>query len=289
MITERDIAVLIVLARYYVLNRMQIQRLCFSADPHGRVTRRRIQALVEARFISRAHMEVVNPMAGAPAPVYFPARKGCEFLAEHTGEDRYLLTPSQTPQSHHLYHWLAISDTHIALDAAIAMQSEVTIADWLNEWDTANKDESTPEKRYRIYTLIHEQPRLVCAPDAAFLLCARGHQKVYYLEQDRSTSGVHQIAASKTPGYAAMAERQLHRKHFPTTTLDGFGVLMIAPNERRRDALKKALRDKPSASCWRFAAAPDLTPESFLSAPVFHPCEGEPMPLVKPVRVGGTA
>ena len=169
----------------------------------------------------------------------------------------------------------------------MALQGEVTLTDWLNEWDTANKEESAPEKRYRIYTLIHDQPRLVCAPNSAFLLSARGHAKVYYLEQDRNTSGVHQIAASKSPGYAAMAERRLHRRHFPTTTLDNFGVLMIAPNERRRDALKKALRDKPGAALWRFAAAPDLTPERFLFAPIFHPCEGEAVPLVKPVAVGG--
>lgn len=285
MITERDIAVLLMLARYYVLNRVQIQKLCFPQDSDGRIARRRIQTLVEAKLIGRTMMEVVNPLSGAPAPVYFPSRKGCDFLAEYTGDDQYLLTPSQMPQQHHLFHWLAVSDTHIALDAAIARQNEVSLVEWLNEWDTANKDESAPEKRYRIYTLIHEQPRLVCAPDAAFLLSARGHSKVYYLEQDRNTSGVHQIAASKTSGYAAMAERQLHRRHFPNTTLDGFGVLMIAPTERRRDALKRALRDKPGAALWRFAAAPDLTPDRFLSAPIFHPCDGDPVPLVKPAAV----
>ena len=35
MITERDIAVLLALVRYYVLSRVQIQRLCFPTDAAG--------------------------------------------------------------------------------------------------------------------------------------------------------------------------------------------------------------------------------------------------------------
>ena len=289
MITERDVAILLALVRYYVLNRMQIQGLCFPADESGRITRRRIQSLVDAKLINRTQMQVYNPSAGVPAPVYFPARRGCEFLAEHLEDERILATPSQTPQPHHLFHWLAVSDTHIALDTAIAAQMEVALTDWLSEWDIANKDESAPEKRYRIYTLIQESPRLVCAPDAAFLVSMRGHAKVFYLEQDRNTSGVSQIAASKTAGYALMAERQLHRKHFPQTTLEAFTVLMVAPSVRRRDALKKAFREKPGAALWRFAAMSDLTPENFLFAPVYYPSEGEPLPLIKPAIVGGAS
>lgn len=43
MITDRDIAILSALAKYYVLSRPQIQRLCFESDVSGRVTRRRLQ------------------------------------------------------------------------------------------------------------------------------------------------------------------------------------------------------------------------------------------------------
>lgn len=288
MITERDIAVLLAVVRYYVLNRVQIQRLCFPADPSGRIARRRIQALVDFKYINRTQMQVVNPSAGSPAPLYYPAQKGCEFLAEYCNDERFLATPTQTPQNHHLFHWLAVSEAHIVLDQAIAAEQEAHVVDWLSEWDVANHDEPTPEKRYRIYTLIHESPRLVCAPDAAFLLAMSGHQKVFYLEQDRNTSGVHQVAASKSPGYATMAERHLHRKHFPTTTLDKFSVLMIAPSERRRDALKKAMREKVGAGLWRFASVTDLTRESFLRAPIWHLCDGEPSPLIKPTATEGT-
>jgi hypothetical protein len=281
MVTERDIEVLKALALYFVLNRVQIQRLCFPDDGAGRVTRRRIQSLVEAKLINRTHMQVVSVL-GTAGPVYYPAKKGCELLAEHYEDDRYLLTPTQTPQTHHLYHWLAVSDVHIAIDQAIRRLADITLDGWLNEWDVANKDETEPQKRYRLYTLIQQKPKLVSAPDAAFMLTMGRHSKVFYLEIDRNTSGVHQVAASKTPGYAAMAEQQLHRRHFPATTLPTFAVIMVAPTEKRREGLRRAIADKPGSPLWRFVVARELEPEAFLHDPIFYPCVGEPGPLVKP-------
>jgi len=284
MITERDIAVLLAVVRYYVLNRQQIQRLVFPNDPHGRVTRRRLQALVDAHLINRQAMLVCHPAAGAPAPVYYPSRRGCELLAEQTADDRFLATPTAAPQQHHMLHWLAVSETHIVFDEAASQHPDVKIDGWLNEWDVVNKDESAPEKRYRIYSLLRENPRLVCAPDAALLLSLRSHRKVFYLEQDRATSGVQQIAASKTQGYAVMAERSWHRRHFSDATVDSFSVLMIAPSGRRRDALRRAIESKPGASLWRFASHEDLQPETLFTAPVFYPCVGDPVPLVRPAN-----
>lgn len=287
MITERDFQILLALARFYVLTRPQVQHLVFPNDPDGRITRRRLQALVDEHLCNRTQMQVIKHVAGAPAPVYFPARKGCEFLAEHFDDIRFLQTNTQTPYPHHLLHWIAISDTHIALVDAIARQKQAQVEGWVNEWDVVNKDEHLPEKRYSLYTLIRENPRLICAPDAAFLLSLRGHKKVFYLELDRNTSGVFQIAMSKTPGYAAMAEQQLHRRHFPDTTIDDFVVLCIAPTTRRRDALRNALRGKPGAHHWRFAAVPDVTGESFLHGAIFFPCEGDAASLVKPEKEAG--
>ena len=125
-------------------------------------------------------------------------------------------------------------------------------------------------------------PRLVCAPVAAFLLSARDHAKVFYLEEDRATSGVQQIAATKTQGYAVLAEVFGHRRHFPEATIDKFTVLMVAPTARRRDALRKAIHDKPGSQLWRFASAEDMQPERFLHEPIWYPCEGDPAPLIKP-------
>lgn len=282
MITERDIEILRILTRYYVLNRQQIQRLVFPNDPNGRVTRRRLQALCDEHLISRKPPEVLHPSM-IPAPVYFPSRKGCELLAEHFDDERFLATPTASPIDHHVFHWLAVADTHITLDAAISRQETVKLEGWINEYDIVNKEEHSPEKKYRLYTLIRESPRLICAPDSAFLLSAHGHSKVFYLEQDRATSGVLQIASGKTSGYAAMLEHNLQRRHF-NASVPGFTVLMIAPSERRRDALRKAIKEKPGSALWKFATVPDVTPEKILHSPIWYSCgKDEPDPLVKGV------
>jgi hypothetical protein len=281
MVTERDIAILQTVCRYYVLSRQQIQRLCFPNDQTNRITRRRLQLLVDGHFINRHVFSVYSLAAGTPGAVYFPAPKACEFLAEHFDDERYLATPTRTPFAHHLFHWLAVSETHITIDAAIARQEAVKLDGWLSEWDVCNPQESAPEKRYRLYTLIRESPRLAAVPDAAFLLSTQGHSKIFYLEQDRNTSGVRQIAASKTPGYAAVADLKMHRRHFPATTLDSFAVLMVAPDNRRRDALRNAIAGKPGANLWRFVSATDLKPETFLHGEIFFSYNEGPFSLVK--------
>ncbi len=282
MITPRDVDVLRALARYYVLSRAQIQRLCFPTDVDGRITRRRIAALVHQGLMNRTHLCLVSH-AGSASPAYYPARRGCEMLAELCDDEHYYLTPARPPQTHHLYHWLAVSETHIAIDCALALPSadHIECKEWLNEWDIANKDESDPAKRFRLYTLITSTPRLACVPDAAFLLETAGHAMVFYVEQDRATSSARQIAFRKSQGYAALFEQKLHRRHFPLTTLDRFVVLMITTTKNRRDSLCKAVASRPGADLWRFACLDDLEPEHVFLAPVWRKCNGESTSLIK--------
>ena len=281
MVTERDIAVLIALDQYYVLSRQLLQQLCFPSDNDGRATRRRLQFLVDARLINRQKLLFAHPNGGSPASVYFPAVLGGELLAKHFDSSRYLATNTLAPIPHHIPHWLAVSETHIAFDSAVAREEEVEISGWVNEWDVVNKDEQSPDKRYRLYSLLRENPRLVCAPDAAFLLSSKGHHKVFYLEQDRATSGARQVAESKTKGYAAMADLDWQLRHFPMSNVKPFNVLLIAPSPKRRDLLRQAIKGKPGAHLWKFACVQDLRPDTLLHAPIFHPCDGEPVPLVR--------
>ena len=113
------------------------------------------------------------------------------------------------------------------------------------------------------------------------MLELRGHRKVFYLEQDRATSGVRQIAAAKTPGYAELAARQVHRKHFPETTLPSFSVLFITTHPNRRDAAAKAIAKMKGADLWLFISQTDLKPETFLFSPITYNCNGEVGPLVR--------
>ena len=289
-LTERDFCILSKVVKYYVLSRPQLQQLCFPSDKTGRVTRRRLQALVMAGLLNRHRAQVVYPNSAPAGSVYFPSEKGIALLTEYTGDDSILLTPPRPPLPHHVAHWLAVSDTHIKLDAAIAAQDRALLEGFINEWDTVNKDETEPQKRFRLYTLLTESPKLVCAPDAAFILTVPikreqstvTFSKVFYLEEDRATSGAKQLAARKCKGYAALAEHGQHAKHFPATNVQSFTVLCITPNARRREALRKAFTGKVGSELWRFASTQELTAKTFLHEPIWYSISGAPMPLVKP-------
>jgi hypothetical protein len=289
MITPRDTQILVTIAAYYTLTRAQITRLLFPGDKDGRVTRKRLSALLHLGLINQTRMQVVNPTIGVPAPVFYPSRRGCEYLAATLKDERFLTVCTLTPDWQHLAHWTEVAEFHIVLDQAIAKQSDVQVEHWTSEWDIANPHEKEPAKRFRLYTLIREQPRrLVCNPDAGFVIAYRGFRKAYYVEIDRGTSGIDQVAASKTPGYSELAEQKLSKRHFPDTNVDPFSVLLISPSPGRRDLLRNVIAKKPSATLWKHAAWDDITPDTILHAPVFHDHNGTAAPLVRLVQGGST-
>ena len=273
----RDIAIFDDLVRYRFLDRKQIQSLHFPSDTTGRATRRRLHELAEAGYIDRLSLLYAHPVSGSPAAVFQLSRRGYAFLAEHHGNEELRVAPTENVLPHLLPHWLALSDTHIMIDQAVARQAVVTFGGWINEYDVVNKDEQSPEKRYCLYTLIRESPRLVCAPDAAFVLTAGSYSRVYYLEQDRATSGVQQLASAKTRGYAALSGLGLHSRHFSGAVLPSFRVLLITTSRKRRDNLRAAIQSKAGADLWWFASTDDLSPETILVEPLWYVC-GDDVP-----------
>ena len=281
MIVLRDIEVIASVARYYTLTRAQINKLHYPTDHDGRLTRKRVRLIHEEGLINRTQMQVVNPSMGAPAYVYYPSAKGCDFLAQELKDDRFKLVCTLTPNWTYLYHWIEVAQTHILLDQAVAKFPSVQVDDWMSEWSIANPEEKEPEKRYRLYTKLG--PKLVCAPDAAFLLAKDGYRKAFYVEQDRDTTkSADRVAAQKCHGYAGLFEKRAHiGRHFPTTNVEKFAVLFVTPTANRRDALKKAFASKPAAWLYKFTSQMELTAETFLTGPVWHPCEGEAGALIK--------
>jgi len=285
MLQLRDIEVISSVVRYYTLTRAQINRLHFPTDSDGRITRKRLRVLHEEGLINRTNMQVVNPAMGAPAYVYFPSSKGCAFLAQELKDDRFLSACTRTPNWTHLYHWVEVAQTHILLDQAIVKFPGVSKIEWISEWTLLNADEKEPEKRFKLYTRLG--PKLVCAPDAAFLLQRLVEEdefrKVFYLEQDRDTTeNANRVAAQKCHGFASLYERRMHvARHFPIANVDKFTVLFVAPSPNRRDALCKAFADKPAAKLYRFVSQTDLTADTFLVAPIWYSCAGEPTSLLK--------
>lgn len=284
MLTQRDIPVLVCLARYYLMNRRMVQSLCYPSDRDGRITRRRLMSLCRDGFVRKEQMQVINPRDDAPAPVYCLADGGRQFLAEHFKDDAYLVKPVKIEQRGHIFHALAVAQTHILLDKAVETQQRVELDAFFHEFEVINPDEPDRKQHRRLFSVLREDPRIVCAPDAAFQLSYRDYRSVFYLEQDRSTSGHRQVAAFKHKGYAELQAQQGHRRHFPSTTRDRFSVLMLCPSAKRRDALRRAFVGKDRSDLWLFASLEDLSVDTFLSEPVFYRLDDDaPRPLVRDV------
>ena len=114
------------------------------------------------------------------------------------------------------------------------------------------------------------------------MLTVHDVSKVFYLEQDLGTSSPTQIAARKTKGYASMLQRELHRKHFPDTTLSRFSVLVVTNSSYRCRAIGEALRKRPNPEAWLLINQKELTVNSFLHSPIVYDTQAVPGPLVKP-------
>jgi len=282
MLSEKQIRILMLLAEHFTLTAAQIKRLIFKPDQDrdGRQTRRFLTDLYVNKLICKTHSEVVNPLHGLTCPVYYPARLGCEALAMQTGDHRWLRTPTQTPNWQNLAHWVELANLRITVQAALTLQSVATMTAWYNEFDIVG-DSDDPQDRYRLYTVVATVPKKIpCIPDAAFELEIAGYRKAFYIELERGTNPIAKAAAEKTPGYAGLDQQKLHRRHFPQS-MENFTILMVAPNARWRDALRVAISKKQAPQLWKLAALNDLKPETFLSAPVWYPCVGPPVPLVK--------
>ena len=281
MLQLRDLEVIASVARYYTLTRGQINRLHFVTDHDGRITRKRLKLISDEGLINRTNMQVVNPAMGAPAYVYYPSAKGCALLAQELKDERYKSVCTLTPNWMHLYHWVAVAQTHILLDQSVAKLTGVFVNDWISEWSIANPEEKEPEKRYRLFTRLGQ--KLVCAPDAAFLLEKDGFRKVFYIEQDRNTTeSSDRVAAQKCHGYAGLFEKRMHiARHFPMANVEKFTVLFVTPSPNRRDALRASFSAKPAPWLYKFASQTDLTPETILTGPVWYPCVGNASALIK--------
>ena len=284
MITERDQLVLLALARYYLLHQRHVQQICFPHAREGRVARRRLAALADEGLIHKHSTLVASAHAAVPAPVYSLTVKGCEYLAEETGDISYLSKPVDLPHRLHLGHAMAVVDFHIAFDVAIAAQGDVVLEAWHNEADVVNADELDPAKHYGLHTKFEGKPGISCSPDAGFLLNRGGRRSAFYLELERGDgkhgTGARPLAERKCPGYAELARRQLHLKHFPAADIDEFRVVLIAPHAGRRDAIRVAFQERDAAAfrtdLWRFAAMTEITAETLLQGEVFYRCGQEP-------------
>lgn len=280
LLNQYDYSLLTTIARYYVLTREQIQHIVSPDHASGRATRKRLTRLRHAGYVQKHAASVAFIDGNGSAPAYYLTRQGAEALAAHFDDDKWLVTNTKHPRADRLAHWIAINDFRRLVENAIAKQSVVKLIDWFTEWQTLNPGASEAE-RFALHTQLSQEPPLSCSPDAAMLLEMAGHRKVYYIEVDRGTSSPNQIAARKTKGYAALAEIQHHRAHFPSTTLPVFSILFVTTNPSRAREVARAIRKRPRPDLWLFLNRQNLTADNFFFHPVTYDSELIAAPLAR--------
>jgi len=138
-VNEHDVLLLRTLARFYVLTRDQLQRLCFPDHSSGRSTRKRLLKLQSAGFIQKHRVPVAFPGTPNAAPVYYLTKDGAAILASWEEDETYLAVNTRHPRPDRLNHWIAVNETRMVIERAIARQSDLTLERWINEWETVNK------------------------------------------------------------------------------------------------------------------------------------------------------
>lgn len=273
-VTETDFEFLRLLAKYRVLTRDQLQRLRGDKKVSDRAVRKHLLKLQQSELIKKHRIPVLMTGSNGAAPVYYVTKAGAIQLAEYCEDDTFLKTNTNEPRGDRLNHWIAINESRMVLEAAVKSVPGLSLDQWINEWEEIDK---APGSRpsFTLHTQLHENPPLSCSPDAGFVLSFQGHTKVYYLEEDLGTSSVQQVAARKSKGYAELARQQLHRTHFPTTTIDSFSVLVVTTTRYRCIGLVRELRKQESSDLWRMVAASDFVPERVMSEPVFFGTDAE--------------
>jgi hypothetical protein len=280
-VTERDVAILEMLLMFGYLVTHQLRSTLFPSDKDGSVTRDRLRKLQAAGLITRRRAEVANPLITSTMPVWIITEQGICTLSLRKNEPRYLsLKPPCTRSWQCFAHFVAVADILLTLSQAVKQQSRVTLGDVVFEHTLLNADAENPAERYKLYTVVQEQPkRIVAALDAAFELQVGAFRRAYGLELERGTDAPPRIIAKKHQGHYLLNEAQHYRRWFPNA--QDFRVIYVAPRTWCA-GLRKAARDKPCATLLLFAAREDINAASILHGEIFKTVTEGPRPLVRP-------
>ena len=279
-LTALDMNILKIIALYYVLTREQVQKIGCAGHASGRGTRKRLLRLAQNGLIVKHKMQITLPGMNGAAPAYYPTKKGAETLANFYSDDRFLATNTKHPRADRLAHWIAINETRMVVESSAAATDGIKLLRWITEWETVNKD-AAKTNQFCLHTQLTENPPLSCSPDAGFLIERGDKRMVYYLEEDRGTSGIRHIAARKSKGYDQLKKLGLHRKHFPETTFDDFRVLFVTTNDYRAEKAVEEMQSKPGNELWLSMNRQNFTDDNFFVGHLSIDQRGEIGPLIK--------
>jgi hypothetical protein len=222
-LSERDWAVLRVVAAHRFLTTRHVEGFCFadhaSSLSAARITRRVLTRLLDSGLLSRLDRRVGGVRAGSASYVWTLAQAGHRLLAGADDARRRIREPSTTFLDHHL----AVADTHLALlGAHRAGQLELLYV-------------QTEPGCWRRFTGRHGSGETL-RPDLYAVTADDDYQHCWFIEVDRGSESLPRLLAkcAQYEAYRRTGIEQHLRGVFPL-------VVWLMPSERRADQLAAAL------------------------------------------------
>jgi len=228
-ISQRDRAILADIRRLNIASGQQLRRLHYAdTDTGKRMARLELARLTQLRAVARLERRVGGVRAGSDGYVYALDTLGQRLLEP---ERRRYRSP-WTPQPHHLRHALAVSELYVRLrEAERGMNAHIEVFD-------------TEPSCWRSFTGPGGS-RIVLKPDAFAVVSGQSYEDHWFVELDCATESSPRIV-SKAKLYARYwqsGREQASSGLFP-------GVLWVAPSERRRNQIVRAIATLP-ADTWQ--------------------------------------
>lgn len=240
-LSERDLSVVETLDRVRVATAKQLQRLHFTdGTPRAdtRQAQRRLRQLVDLRALAELDRPVGGPAGGSAQAVYTLDVAGQRLASACGPAGGSRIRRPWTPGTPFLRHALAVTELFVGLtERPRAGGGELLAFD-------------AEPACWRIFTGLGGA-RVTLKPDAFVRFAAADYEYASFVEVDRATASVPTVAR----------KLGLYRRYWQTgREQERFGlfpkVLILVPNDRRREALVEVAGAQPVDSWPLFQVAP---------------------------------
>ena len=274
-LTPRDARILRWVHQMRFLSREQIQKLEFG--PNGeRYCRDRLRWLFDAGYLDRRRLDLRTGF-GANMPVYCLEQRGAECIALDQKMDPCELgwkPRDNRVDLHFMEHTLAVNDFWI--DVVLATRNgEGELELWLDERTLKSKT-----MRDFVYDSKLGK-RIAIIPDGYFCIRLPDERRACFaLELDRGTLE-RKRWKTRVRAYRKYMRSGQYRKRYGTSSLRVLTVVQAARRaiseedrvrliRQRVEAIRKWAMDERGGGFFWFAAQPDITPDTLLSAQIWR-------------------
>jgi hypothetical protein len=251
-VTERDTAMLQLVARHRFLRSTHLSELCQA--PHKKVCAR-LTRLFHGGYLDRprAQFDHYREGGGSSPIVYALGNRGAQLLIERHGPevaDVDWARKNDLAGRQFIQHTLAIADVRVALHRAVRERPGFQLLEPKQLLEMAPAETQRRHRPWVWRAKVHHNDATIdlgVAPDYAFAIqYPDGRFRAFLVECDRGTMPVDRANLQQTSlkrkflTYTAAKRAELHQRHF---AWKAFRVLVITTNQQRADNVLATIHD----------------------------------------------